>query len=191
MGICESCARCGTKRQYMKTNLKVSVNHLPASNDWSISRKGFVLFSAITFVYCQSLLSLLPALSFCLLIFSSDGVSCLFASPLSYSLTFSLSSLLFSRFACLPQRETWCTQTDWWITLTIIRVYGGGKAMLSHFLLFCSKWAGVAYLPRTEILVVRRWGVAAIASFIVISFRLINAKVCVTFVAIVGNIILR
>lgn len=57
------------------------------------------------------------------------------------------------------------------------RVYGGRKAM-SHFLLFCSKLAGVSYLSRTEILVLRKWGVPAIASFTVISFRLIHSKVC-------------
>lgn len=170
MGISESCVRSGTKRQYMKTNQKVRVNHLPASNDWNISRKRFVLFSAITFIYSQSAVSS-PCSDFCLLIFSSDGVSCLLASPLSCSLTFSLSSFPFSRFALGAHRliggSLWQSSCLW-----------GGKTMLSHFLLFCSKLAGVAYLSRTEILVVRRWGVAAITSFTVISFRLFNSKVC-------------
>lgn len=124
-----------------------------------------------------------PCSDFLAVDLSPDGVSCLFASPISCSLTFSLSSLHFSRFVCFPQRETRCTHNH--------HVYGGGKAMLSHFLLFCSKLTEVAYLSRTEILVVRRWGVAATASFSVISFRLIVCWKCVTFVAIVGNMILR
>lgn len=111
MGICESCAHCGTKRQYMKTNLKVSVNHLPASNDWSISRKGFVLFSAITFVYCQSALSspcsvFLPVDLFLWWCF----------------LSFCLPSFLFPHFLpllspflqiCLPPSEGDMVHTDW------------------------------------------------------------------------------
>lgn len=150
------------------------MNHLPASNDWSISRKGLVLFSAITFVVrCHRLPSRLPAPSSCLLIFFSDGVSFLLASPLSCSLTFSLSPHwpISLRGRCGAHR-------DWLVAHSgTHRVYGSGKATLSHFLLFCWKWAaGVSYLSRTEILLVRRWGVAAITSFTIISFRLINSK---------------
>lgn len=172
----------GRKRQSIKRNLKVGVNHSPASNGWSISSKRLVLFSAIT-LFC--LLSPLPAPTFRLLIFSAVGVSCLLASPLS-CLTFSLSSPPFSRFACLPRRETRCTRTHWWLTLTISVLVC--VTLLSHFLPFCSKVA--AYLSRTEILVLVGWAVAAIAS----SSSLSSGWLVWTFVtpvATVAGVILR
>lgn len=167
MEISEGRARSGTKRQYMKMNHRVRVNHLPASNDWSISRKGFVLFFAITFV--SSLFSLLQLWPVDLLLWWCFLSFCLPSFLFPHFLPL-LSSFLQIR---LPPSEDWLADRS-----DNHRVCGSGKAVLSHFLLFCSKWAGGAYLSRTEILVVRRRGVAAIASFTVISFRLINSKLC-------------
>lgn len=97
----------------------------PASKDWSISSKGLVLFSAITLVCC------------CQLIFSSDGVSCLFCLPfflfphflplLSPSPDFSLRRRHSAR------RDGLASHSGTHL------VHGGGKAPLSHFLRFSWK----------------------------------------------------
>lgn len=156
----------------------------PASKDWSISRKRFVLFSAMTSVTGKdrlafNLLSPLPSITSCLLLFSSDGVSCFSASLLNHSLTFSVSCSL-SLLVCLCPSEGLLSpeaHRDWLPGLSgSCLVYGGGKL---HRHISCLKLAtGGAYLSRTEILVVRWWGVAVITSSTIISFKLIHLKVC-------------
>lgn len=172
INISESCALSCTNRKYTKKEAKRKINYLPVSNDWSMSRKGFVLFSAITLictvrVWCPLSAHFLPVDLFLWWCFLS------FLPPLFPVPSVSLSPDFSPRERCSAHR-------DWLVALSGTHcVYGAGKASLSHFLLFSLKLAaGVAYLPWTEILVVRRWGVAVIMSFTIISCRLINLKLC-------------
>ena len=131
-----------------------------------------------------SLFSLPSSVKSCLLHFSLAGVSCLSASPLSCSLTFSLSCplsrlLSVSVSASHRGRQPRGTRGPTGGSLWHSPYLWSWKTKSSHFLLFYLKWAtGVAYLPSTEILAVGRQGVALITSSAIISFRLMNLKQC-------------
>lgn len=141
---------------------KTKINYLPASNDWSISSKGLVLFSAITLVCTASVCCVL-------LIFPLWWGFLSFLPPL----------FLFPHFLPLQispsEGDTVHTGTD----LQFIAFMGVEK-LHCHISCFSPRKlaAGVAYLPWTEILAARGWGVAAITSFTIISFRLIHLKSC-------------
>lgn len=123
-----------------------------------------------------SLLSLLASCCFLLMEFPVSPPPFLTIPSLSPSLVSCSLSLL----VCLCPSEGLLSpeaHRDWLAGLSgSCLVYGGGKL---HRHISCLKLAtGGAYLSRTEILVVRWWGVAVITSSTIISFKLIHLKVC-------------
>lgn len=139
-------------------------NSSPASNDGSISRKRFVLFSAMTLpseekktdVCCLFPLSVkscsFPLKGFPVSLPPLFPVLSLSPSFTSCSLSLRLSVSLIGRqprgMQGLAGGKLWQSCCLW-----------ERKTTLSRFLLFCLKLeAGVAYLSRTEILVVEKRG---------------------------------
>lgn len=93
-----------------------------------------------------------PSVNSCLLLFSSDGVSCLSASPLSRSLTFSLSRPLFTLLVCLSPSEGDSAQrhtgTDWRLTLAVVLFMEAENYTFPAFLLEIRSRSGLSIQDR-------------------------------------------